>query len=377
MLFGELTEVNSPSNNPLIIDYMSLKVNIIVSVFALSLMFTTSCKKNPESFSDLFDEGVSLRHKVVPIKGKHVYHQVFALFYHNNCIVALDGDNSTALSLTDLGTNTIVSRFGVYGQGPNELLYPPRNPVVLQKNIIRYYVNNNKCFFDVDISDKSKPTIVSDKLKFQQGFIELLYLKKGYSLAISYTSDGVYSLINNKGDELASFFDYPSFEGDVNFTKGHKVMAFQGNLSRHPNGEKVCFAGSTAELIDILYFDETKQTLTKVYEWQGNLGQYVPEGDGVNTISAAIKRESKKSFLSIATTGKYIYLLYSGRVIGDDIFRAVRGNTVFVIDWVGKPIKRYNLDVDVNCITVSDNDKILYGMAELDDTRLVKFALKH
>ena len=272
---------------------MPFKQYFIVVIFALSLVLASSCAKTPESFSDLFDEGVSLRHRVVPIKGKHVYHQVFALFYHNNCIVALDDDNNTALSLTDLGTNTIVSRFGVYGQGPNELLYPPRNPVVLQKNIIRYYVNNNKCFFDVDISDKSKPTIVSDKLKFQQGLLELLYLKKGYSLAISYTSDGVYSLIDNKGDELASFFDYPSFEGDVNFTKGHKVMAFQGNLSRHPNGEKVCFAGTTAELIDVLYFDEKNQTLTKAFEWQGNLGQYVPEGDGVNTISAAIKRESK------------------------------------------------------------------------------------
>lgn len=356
---------------------MPFKQYFIVVIFALSLVLVSSCAKTPESFSDLFDEGVSLRHRVVPIKGKHVYHQVFALFYHNNCLIALDGDNNTALSLTDLGTNTIVSRFGVYGQGPNELLYLPRNPVVLKNNSIRYFVSNNEQYFDVDISDKSKPTIVSDKLKFQKGFIELLYLKKGYSLAISYTSDGVYSLIDSKGDEIASFFDYPSFEGDVNFKKGHKAMAFQGDLSRHPNGEKVCFAGSTAELIDILYFDEKNQTLTKIFEWQGDLGQYVPEGDGVNTISAAIKRESKESFLSVASTEKYIYLLYSGRVIGDDIYRAVRGNTVFVIDWEGKPIKRYNLDVDVNCITVSDNDKILYGMAELDDTRLVKFALKH
>lgn len=298
--------------------------------------------------------------------------------YINNKIVAFDLDEQTFLSITDLDIQMIVSRFCQKGQGPNELIGWPMNITKIGDDKIRFFVGNNYRYFDADIQTPSNPKIVSNNVfSFNKGTLSAISLINGYSLVLGGIQKGQYSLIDSMGKQLSVFSEYPQFVGDEKFTNYHKQMAFQGDLIRHSNGNRVCFTGRTSEIIDIIEFNPTKKELSKIFSWQGELGKFVPEGDGMKVFAAAIKRESKVTFLSSGATEKFIYLLYSGRVIGQQIDNAFNGNTVFVLDWEGNPLARYNLDIDVKCITVSDDDKTLYAIAEHDDTKLVKFKLNH
>lgn len=349
----------------------------IYNLFFLFILLI-SCKQENKHYLERFDKIIESKHSIIKLKGNNVYYKVLDINYINNKIVALDLDEQTFLSVTDLNKQMIVSRFCKKGQGPNELIGWPMNITKIGEDKIRFYVGNNDRYFDADIQTPNNPKIDSNKnFEFNTGVIAAISLTEGYSLVLGGLEKGQYSLIDSMGNQLSIFSEYPRFDGDDKFTNNHKKMAFQGDLFRHPNGNRVCFTGRISEIIDIIGFNPTKKELSKIFSWQGELGKFVPEGDGTKVSAAAIKRESKVTFLNSAATEKFIYLLYSGRVIGQQIDRAFNGNTVFVLDWEGKPVARYNLDIDVKCIAVSDDDKTLYAIAEQEDTNLVKFKLNH
>lgn len=353
---------------------MTLKIYFILFFTILVI----SCKKSEKNYLERFDKEYTVKHSTIRLAKNEVFYQVYKIHFINNQIIALDIDNKNCLSIINLNKKRITSRFCKRGQGPNEVIGFPGNLTKIASNTVRFYVANNYTFFDTDISNPLNPGVTSEtKFMFNAGTIGAVSLCKGYTLAIGGLEKGQYSLIDSTGFQLSVFSEYPHFEGDEKFTNFHKSLAFQGDFTRHPSGEKVCFVTSKSHLIDIITFDAAKKTLSKAFNWQGELGTFVPEGDGTITYAAAIKRETKTAFLDISSTENYIYLLYSGRIIGNEPEKAFKGNTVFVLDWEGNPLARYNLDIDVKCITVSDDDKTLYAIAEQDDTELVKFKLMH
>jgi len=341
-------------------------------------LFLISCKQENKHYLERFDKIIESKHSIIKLKGNNVYYKVLDINYINNKIVAFDMDEQNYLSITDLDKKMIVSRFCKRGQGPNELIGWPMNITKIGEDKIRFYVGNNYRYFDADIQNPNNPKLVSNNVfSFNKGTMSAISLINGYSLVLGGIEKGRFSLIDSIGNQIRIFSEYPQFEGDENFTNYHKQMAFQGDLIKQPNGNKVCFSSRKSEIIDIIKFDPLKKELSNIFSWQGELGKFVPEGDGTKVYAAAIKRESKVTFLKSDATEKFIYLLYSGRVIGQQIDRAFNANTVYVIDWEGNPVARYNLDIDVKCITVSDDDKTLYAIAEQDDTKLVKFKLNH
>jgi len=141
-----------------------------------------------------------------------------------------------------------------------------------------------------------------------------------------------------------------------------------------PDGKRFFFTCEDSEVFEIIEITQNNK-LNKVFEFHGELGNFKPEGDGINSISAAIDRNSKTKFIDSYCTQDYIYLLYSNKVIGNNTYNAYLAKTVLVFDWDGNPVKLLNLDMDVSNIAIHENDRYMYAYSN-DTEQLVKFTLE-
>lgn len=193
-------------------------------------------------------------------------------------------------------------------------------------------------------------------------------------IALGGFEGGRYLLLDENGNSLSSFFKYPEFTNYKNITNLHKALAFQGHLMRRPDGKRFFFAGRESEIIEILEIDKT-DNINKIFNFHGRIAEFNFDGDGINFTASTIKNKSKLFFIDANCTQNYIYLLYSNKVIKDNLSNALKSSKILVIDWNGKPINLFQLDIDVNYIAVDENDVILYAY-NADEEQLVKFNIK-
>jgi hypothetical protein len=80
-------------------------------------------------------------------------------------------------------------------------------------------------------------------------------------------------------------------------------------------------------------------------------------------------------FIGLSISDKYIYALYSLKDKDASVQDKFRGNTIFVFDWEGKPIKKFVMDCDVKAIEVSDDEKRIYAIFDNPDPEIIYFEL--
>lgn len=85
--------------------------------------------------------------------------------------------------------------------------------------------------------------------------------------------------------------------------------------------------------------------------------------------------ENKMGFISAYATDRYVYLLYSDRTLKDYKEKAFMGNVIYQIDWDGNPVSKYETDLPLSQICVSNSDDMVYAIANREENLLVEFAL--
>ena len=88
-----------------------------------------------------------------------------------------------------------------------------------------------------------------------------------------------------------------------------------------------------------------------------------------------VKRSNPINYLNVCATENFVYLLYSGKSYEKDRLKAFVSNKIHVYDWNGEKVKSLALDVDVNEIVVSENDRTMYAIANLPNPVVVKIEL--
>ena len=72
----------------------------------------------------------------------------------------------------------------------------------------------------------------------------------------------------------------------------------------------------------------------------------------------------------------YIYLLYSGKNFRDAGMDAFKAHVIYQLSWNGKPINKFETDYPLTNFCVSDNDDVLYALADKGEVELVQYTLK-
>ncbi|MBK6826270.1 MAG: hypothetical protein IPG86_05130 [Chitinophagaceae bacterium] len=86
--------------------------------------------------------------------------------------------------------------------------------------------------------------------------------------------------------------------------------------------------------------------------------------------------DTRFAFVSGTVTAKYVYLLYSGNheVDGAGNLNST-GKKVYVYDWAGKPVRVLNFPQYISCISVNDDDSLLYAF-DTDREMIIRAALR-
>ncbi|KAA4557561.1 hypothetical protein F3B51_26380 [Bacteroides ovatus] len=73
---------------------------------------------------------------------------------------------------------------------------------------------------------------------------------------------------------------------------------------------------------------------------------------------------------------KYVYGLYSGKNFKENGLETLAGTIIYVFDWNGEAIKKYELNVPVTLISVDNKDEMLYAFSNMPDPELIRFKIK-
>jgi hypothetical protein len=345
-----------------------------VFVLLVLLALVVSCRDSHQTgFLHLFKSEISIKHSILGVNPNDIPSPY--------SISVID----TFLVLDNLTPSNIGSSFYVYsikskkktyeylaiGGGPCEVpgmlgnwttrrphgieFDSPNQQVIKTFKIGQQFTTNN-CNFDTTLCYG----YINQRLTSISQLNDSIFITSGFF------SDGRIGILNSRTQLFKTYFNYP----DSNEVKldniAPKAMVFQGRYTCHPNGMRFAWT-NVGDIFEI--FDYKDGEITRVKSYYGNMPKY-RSGDG----GYLFLREHNRGFISDSKTGKYIYLLYSTKTLGERIYTA---DCLLVFDWNGNPIRRYTLDVPIRGIFTND-DKTLYAIAEIgDDTQVVTFNMNH
>ena len=343
---------------------------------AFLILLFLSCNDRKKNLLDLFETQQSLKHEIIRLKDGDYLSRTFGLYKDHDNLIIHNNNGQTYISIFDLKKQKIINQFIKYGNGPQEMFSPPQSITVQHNNKLTYLDAQNRIMYEADYSklDSVKITKSVDLTKTSELFLGLIPMAYNYYVGIGLFEKGRYSVLDKNGKNISINFNYPK-DNMQQGSNAQKAMAYQGGLIPNSDKTKFFFYGITSEILEIMQIQKNG-SLTKIKDLHFDYAKYILNDDGKATVAAAIKKETKMAFISACATSKYIYLLYSGRSINGDVNLAFKSNTILVFDWKGNPTKRYNLDTDVNIITVSEDDRSVYAIKiTTDDTNLIKFKL--
>lgn len=187
----------------------------------------------------------------------------------------------------------------------------------------------------------------------------------------------------NTGDSTLTYFPYPDSIDTKTKTKNmaQRTIMYTGRIFKHPTKDRIvrtCQMGTFACILDIK--GEDIEFVNHIYN---NPPEYALDKDGFN---AHPKNSNKLGFNCIALTEKYIYIKLNDYTLNDidseDInngYPLSFSKQIYVFDWEGNPIKKYNFDKYIYKFVVDSNDMYLLTQTiDLTDSNcsLIKYELQ-
>lgn len=194
---------------------------------------------------------------------------------------------------------------------------------------------------------------------------------RGEMMATKNHTGDAWIYLYNKGAEIGRG-DFPHFSETDRLTMQERVSVFRnGQQKFSPDGTKLatCISNGCA----IAMYDCSDSSLNE----RAMLAYYPPVFSltDYDYQKTALSLDSRAGFLDVACTDKYVYALYSGRVLSDDLFTAYYGNHIFVYDWDGNPVKHYVLDKDLFMLNIDEDNGTLYGVSNDPEGCILEYKL--
>jgi len=343
-----------------------------IIVFLSFITVLTNCKNNnTDEFVNAFNHTQIIKLSSQPVilkKTEVFFSHMFEMKYVGGLILVGDASEFYTMKIIDLKQKT-VKNFGKRGRGPNEINSQACRYSIDNKNN-RLFVTDgfNYYFYSIDSlkAGKYNPDIkLSPNFKGDNFFGSTTFCN---GFIVGGMFEKKFGIYNIEKRTLLKKNDYPNSGG---------AFLSQSNFYNHPTKNLVCSFQSKSAVMNILKIVKNDLKI-KEFSWWTSEGTVSHEG---NKISFDPKKGNRNGFIATDVTNKYIYTLYSGKIIDassmDKLAKAFISKNVYVFDWEGKPIKRYELDQEVRSIAVDEKNNILYAASYIDgDPNLIQYALK-
>lgn len=268
-----------------------------------------------------------------------------------------------------------VGDYGLRGRGPTELLSMNLNSVHGNRMFARNTNMNELVVLEatnssgrIEITEierlKTERILHEDNIKREDQNIS--YLDDDHFVAVSYGGPGkFFSLYDDRMNWLAHFGDGP-------VTEELDAMSARSKLGGHFATKDGAIVFASATIPKVLYYTKSGDLPQKVWEDTFYDSYYRVE-------NRQIELDASKTVgvvRGIELGEKYVYVLFLDAKWGDYYGGKVSaGNIVFVFDHEGNRIARLDLEYPLQDIAVSEDEKILYGIAETPEYLLASYEL--
>lgn len=247
------------------------------------------------------------------------------------------------------GPGEIIQGSSFHGSGDAAMYYDVNNAVCIRIDLCRTVENKE---------------IAADTVGVFKGASKPVYLARcgdGFVSGNLLDGEAWYSYYDRQGNVVSSVdaLDFKEITegGDfrISFLTSSKYAAA-------PSGTRVCVAsvGSPS-----LSFAEVKSGLLNEY------ARYAIPPSGM--VKGRMTAESRSAFCGLDADEDYVYAIYSGHSIADDVLPTDECRHLIVYSWDGSPVRHYRLDHNVNSVHVAGNS--LYATTTYPESCVYRFEL--
>lgn len=340
----------------------------VVPFFALLIFVSCKEEKQLDPFENFFDSAGTkeLVGEEVQLNSDSLYFShLFEMLWADNLLIVSDSDSGYNLKIIDLTTGQ-ARRFCKQGRGPYEMKAPISTFSFDSKNRLLYVTDNvNYYRFSLD-SLKGNVDIPLSYIEIKNNggnFLHSTYANDGYVVGGSYENKvSTMNITNYKTTQKYNYHNGPLVE--------------QAFFYNHPNKSMCVYFESKSAAMGLVEYENGKIELNEKSWWKSEEKEVVSE----NIRKTVPSMNPKNGFITSAVTSKYIYTLYSGKILkGRDpeaLMDFFTSDMIYVFDWKGNPIKKYKLDRKVRSIAIDDKDEVLYaGSFESENSHIIRYAL--
>ena len=285
----------------------------------------------------------------------------------DSTLVVLNTKSDKQFQILNLAQKEIVE-FGDRGQGPNEFLLP--FSLFTKGNTFSFYDSGKNRYSTIHLNKDDDSWRIEHL--FKSDSLTHVYIQP--IQGNRYVASGIYDdcklvLLDEHGTFLKGFGEIPyQDEMEKEIRNVVRSQVYQGNIVVSPSGKKVAHVIFTGDLI--YFYEVTSEGGLVLRGKQENAyAKYEPT-------YGAMMPESPFYHYGSCATEDYVYTLYSGRNMKDYGEKAFKSNLIHVYDWDGTLVKKLQLDIDINKMVITKDNRKIYAIADLPDPVLVIFELE-
>lgn len=252
------------------------------------------------------------------------------------------------------------------GRGPGEII----QGCSLHKcgdDAVYYDVNNAKCIkINSSESIRNRKIVMDTAAIFCDKASRPIYMTScgadGFISGNMLDTKVWYSYYDKEGKILSSVAAL-NFDGYAEDDEAHlSSLLLSSKYASNPDGTKVCVASVPTASLSFSNVDSGKLIEYKRYE-----------ADIVGTTNGRITPEAISAFQGIVADDKYVYVIYSGHKLKDDVLPPNECRDLIVYDWDGNLVKRYLLNRNVSSVYIEG--KTLWCTSTYPEHCVYKFIL--
>lgn len=346
-------------------------------VVLLALLISVSCSTSHKSadLDQLFSGTEQRISHTLCLSEEFLWGTPARIHYADSTLIARDDSGDGLFVLIDTKRKQVIGTYGSRGQGVNEFLQPSSFQTI-NDTVVGVYDVWKRALVELNLRNMIRG-VVDYPVVLKSSLMSTSVVPTAFDtfVGLGIYEDCMLKLMDKNGKVIASFFEYPYKDDTEKEIKGRaRAMAYQGTFHSNPAKDKAVYAVNGAPMV--YFYKMEQENITEMNRFVFGYPSYKPELTEHST-SALMSKDDKKGFIDSYVTNKYVYLAYSGKSYGECQLKAFSASVIYVFDWNGIPVRKYNLDVDITSFCVSDNDRELYGFSNIPEPTLVCFGLEN
>lgn len=350
-----------------------MNVKSIVVIFVLSVIFF-ACSSSSEKSSDIKFTFKDFPKKEV-LKGKiYTYPEILMpnrIVFKNNKLIVSDRSGLALLHRVDAKLMKYESELAQMGWGPGEIPNISSIDKGLSNDTFWIYSGMGKLFAEYNLTDSTNlfKKVIRQKDNWNLAIQNIIVNDNSY-LGFMVNDDDQFVLFDSLGNKKGQFGKWSEIMPDLSYNTYLISDLHYGDLIGNPRSGIFVLAGIRTDRIDII--DINKNSLKTIKGPVDHFPEYkINRSNGEEVI--IIDSYTQMLTYNTGDVGEnQIYLAYLGK---NRMERKPDENVkdILVLDFEGKPIVHYELDISILNLSVDEKNRKIYGTTIGEDPGIVVF----